>query len=93
MFKMLYGTNKNGSYKVWSVAVEGNKINISHGKMGGKQQTQEYSCSSSNLGKVSETSNEQRAILEAESRYKKQLDKGYRPSLDELDDLPLMAIP
>lgn len=92
MFKMLYGKDKKDGYKVWSIAVEGNKITISHGKMDGKQQTQEYSCSSRNLGKANETSPEQQAILEAESRYKKQLDKGYRPTLDELEDLPLMAM-
>lgn len=92
MYKMLYGKDKKDGYKVWSIAVEGNKITISHGKMDGKQQTQEYSCSSRNLGKVNETSPEQQAVLEAESRYKKQLDKGYRPTLDELEDLPLMAM-
>lgn len=92
MFKVLYGKDKKDGYKVWSVAVEGNKITISHGKMGGKQQTQEYSCSSRNLGKANETTPEQQALLEAESRYKKQIDKGYRPSLDELDDVPLLPM-
>lgn len=92
MFKMLYGTNKDGSYKVWSIAVDGNKITISHGKMDGKQTTKEELIYGKNLGRANETSNEQQALLEAESRYKKQLDKGYRPTLDELEDLPLMAM-
>lgn len=92
MFKMLYGTNKDGSYKVWSVAVEGNKIIISHGKMDGKQTTKEELIYGKNLGRANETSNEQQAILEAESRYKKQIDKGYRATLEDLEDLPLMAM-
>lgn len=89
---MLYGKDKKDGYKVWSIAVEGNKITISHGKMGGKQTTKEELIYGKNLGRANETSNEQQAVLEAESRYKKQLDKGYRPTLDELEDLPLMAM-
>lgn len=92
MFKTLYGTNKDKSFKVWCISVEGNRITINHGKLGGKQQTQEYSCSSRNLGKANETTPEQQALLEAESRYKNQLDKGYRPSLDELEDIPLLPL-
>lgn len=92
MFKTLYGTNKNGGYKVWSIAVEGNKLTISHGRMGGKQTTKEELIYGKNIGRANETSDEQQAILEAESRYKKQLDKGYRPTLEALEDLPLMAM-
>ena len=92
MYKMLYGKDKKDGYKVWSVAVDGNKITISHGKMGGKQTTKEELIYGKNIGRAHETGNEQQAILEAESRYKKQLDKGYRPTLDELEDLPLMAM-
>lgn len=92
MFKTLYGTNKDGSYKVWSIAVEGNIITISHGKLGGKQTSKDEVVYGKNIGRASETSPEQQAILEADSRYKKQLDKGYRPSLDELDDLPILPM-
>lgn len=92
MYKMLYGTNKDGSYKTWSIAVEGNKITISHGKMGGKQTLKEELVYGKNIGRANETSDEQQALLEAESRYKKQLDKGYRPSLDELDELDVLPM-
>ena len=50
MFKMLYGTNKDGSYKVWSIAVESNKIIISHGKLDGKQTTKEELIYGKNIG-------------------------------------------
>ena len=89
---MLYGKDKKDGYKVWSIAVEGNKITISHGKIDGKQTTKEELIYGKNLGRANETSNEQQALLEAESRYKKQLDKGYRPTLEALEDLPLMAM-
>lgn len=92
MLKILYGKDKKDGYKVWSIAVDGNKITISHGKMDGKQITKAELIYGKNLGRANETSDEQQALLEAESRYKKQLDKGYRPTLDELEDLPLMAM-
>lgn len=92
MFKMLYGKNKDGSHKVWSINVVDNKIIISHGKLGGKQIVKEELIYGKNIGRINETSNEQQAILEAESRYKKQRDKGYRPSLDELDELDVLPM-
>ena len=92
MFKTLYGTNKDGSYKVWSISVEGNTITISHGKLGGKQTSKDEVVCGKNIGRASETSPEQQALLEAQSRYKKQLDKGYRPTLDELDNLPILPM-
>lgn len=88
----LYKTNKLGKTQQISISAVGPKVITTWGIVGGKQQTQEYSCSSRNLGKANETTPEQQALLEAESRYKKQLDKGYRPSLDELDDVPLLPL-
>ena len=92
MFKTLYGKNKADSYKVWSVSVEGNTITISHGKFGGKATTKDEQIAGKNIGRANETSPEQQALLEAQSRYKKQLDKGYRPTLDELDNLPILPM-
>lgn len=92
MFKVLYGKDKKDGYKVWMVSAKDSVITITHGKMDGKLQEKTEVISGKNIGKANETAPEQQAILEAESRYKKQLDKGYRPTLDELEDLPLMAM-
>lgn len=92
MFKVLYGKDKKDGYKVWMVSAKDGVITITHGKVGGKLQEKTEVISGKNIGKANETTPEQQAVLEAESRYKKQLDKGYRPTLDELEDLPLMAM-
>ena len=42
-----------------------------------------------NIGKSNETSTFEQAILEAESRIKRKLDQNYRPTKEELDDLPI----
>ena len=52
MFKTLYGTNKDGSYKVWSISVEGNTITISHGKFGGKATTKDEQIAGKNIGRA-----------------------------------------
>jgi DNA ligase-1 len=90
--KQLFGLDKNGGYKVWSIAVQGNIILITHGKEGGKLQTKEESVYGKNLGRANETSDSQQAEFEAESRYKKQLDKGYREDKADLEELPLLPM-
>lgn len=61
---------------------------IIHGKEGGKMQTKVEAVPE---GKQGRTAAEQ-AAFEADSRYKKQIDKGYRPSRDELTELPLLPM-
>ena len=91
-FKTLYGKNKDGSFKVWSISVEGNKITITHGKENGKMQTKTEEIAGKNIGRSNETSPEQQALLEAQSRYKKQLDKGYREDKESLEDIKLLPM-
>jgi len=81
--KTLYGVDKNGGAKIWKVWTEGATIFVQHGKLGGKQQVKETVCKGKNQGRANETSPEQQAVLEAESKYRKQLDKYYKPTLEE----------
>lgn len=90
--KLLYGLDKSGKYKVWSIWTEGHELYIMHGSGNGKMQTKCENIQGKNVGRANETSPEQQAELEAESRYKKQLDKGYRPTKEELTDLPLLPM-
>ena len=78
--KLLYGLDKSGKYKVWSIWTEGPELYIMHGAENGKMQAKCEIVQGKNIGRSNETSPEQQAELEAESRYKKQLDKGYRPT-------------
>lgn len=91
----LFGLNKDKSYKTWSVCVKDGLngdayLIISSGKEGGKKvEKSEYFGYGS--GKQGRSALEQ-AINEANSRVKKNLDKGYRPTKEELTDLPVLAM-
>lgn len=90
----LFGLEKNGDVKVWSISVEDAfdesqaYLRITHGKMDGKL-TEKLEIIS--VGKQGRTPYEQ-AVSEAQSRVNKQLKKGYRETVEELTDLPIMAM-
>jgi len=82
--KTLYAANKDGSAQQWSVFVDGSTITVEYGKHNGKLQTKQTICESKNVGKVNETTPEQQATLEAESKYRDQIRKGYVESIDDV---------
>lgn len=90
--KILFGKDKKGGFKVWSICAQpcGHSaiITILHGKEGGKMQEKVESVQ---VGKQGRTPLEQ-AISQAEGKIKKQIDKGYRESKSELEELPLLAM-
>lgn len=94
----LLGLDKNGGYKEWSIEAREYvnsitdepevSLTIRHGKVGGKTTVkQEFNP----VGKQGRTSYEQ-AVLEARAKIKKQMDKGYRATVEELETLPLLAM-
>ncbi|WPJ20503.1 putative DNA ligase [Pseudomonas phage vB_PF_Y1-MI] len=99
MFEVnLFGKDKGGKYKVWSIEVreyldpvsqrDTVSLSIRHGQEGGKiTLKQEFDP----VGKQGRTSYEQ-ALLEAEARVKKQMDKGYRENKAELEELPVLPM-
>lgn len=99
MFEVnLFGKDKGGKYKVWSIEVreyldsvsqrDTVSLSIRHGQEGGKiTLKQEFDP----VGKQGRTSYEQ-AVLEAEARVKKQKDKGYRENKADLENLPVLAM-
>lgn len=91
----LYGKDKRDGLKSWVIEVlDGTgpevsaMIRITHGKLGGKQQVKTELVAE---GKQGRTPLEQ-AVLQAKARVKKQLDKGYRETVEELESLPLLAM-
>lgn len=98
MSTTLFGKEKNGDIKVWTIEVRAYvcpvdqvdtaSITIRHGKQGGKLTTKQEFVTEGKQGR----SVEQQAVLQAEARIKKQTDKGYRASVEELNDLPLLAM-
>lgn len=68
----LYGEDKKGGLKQWSVYVDGPTFIVEWGKLDGKLQTKSTTCKAKNVGKISETSADQQAIKEAEAKWEKQ---------------------
>ncbi|CUR44353.1 ATP-dependent DNA ligase [Pseudomonas phage VCM] len=95
MIKTLYGLDKKGGMKVWTIKVEQvfcdmpeAMITISHGKLGGKMTEKSESITE---GKQGRTVFEQ-ATLEARARIKKQEDKNYRENQADLENLDILAM-
>lgn len=90
--KTLYGLDKKDGCKVWSISTEGDELIITHGKEGGKMQTKREAIKGKNIGRANETTPAEQAELEAMSRWRKQIDKGYRETKAELTELPLLPM-
>lgn len=93
----LYGEPKNGKAKQWTVFVDGDKVVVQWGRVGGKLQEKVTVCTPKNIGKKNETSPEQQALLEAKAKWVKQHDnKLYRITVEEAsivgELLPMLAI-
>ena len=93
MLKTLYGLEKDGTIKVWTIAatdwLDGTaSITVTHGQENGKMQVKNTVITE---GKQKRTVFEQ-AVSEAQGKLKKQIDKGYRETKEELNDLPLLAM-
>lgn len=90
--KQMYGLEKNGSIKVWSITVDhadvGASLTICHGKEDGKLTTKVEVITE---GKQGRTTYEQ-ALLQANARIVKQTAKGYRENKNDLYRLPVIAM-
>ena len=87
MKKILYCVNKTGGVQQWSVWTEGDTVIVEHGKLDGKLQRKETVCTPKNQGRANETTPEQQAVLEAQSKWNKQYDKYYRETVEEAREL------
>jgi len=99
-FPKLYKKASTGKISEWEVFVEENNkghgvINVVHGYIDGKHQHDKKTVDKGkNEGKANETTPLQQALSEAESKWKKQKDKGYVETVEETDEivyLPMLA--
>lgn len=94
----LYSHSKNGKVKQWDISVVERQngilreqiviIQTSHGYVNGKKQLAEVEVTEGkNIGKANETVPWNQACFEAESKWKKQIDKGYTEvQLEEVEE-------
>lgn len=90
--RTLFGLDKKGGFKQWSVWTEGDVLFIEHGKVDRKLQLKKEKVEGKSKGRSNETTGEQQALLEAQSRLNKQFDKGYRENKDELGELEILPM-
>ena len=83
----LYKRTKTGKVQVWEIEVEDDKFRTTEGQLDGKMTTSEWTVSvGKNIGKSNETTPEQQALKEAQSRFDKKLKKKYFVNLEDIDD-------
>ena len=80
----IYAPNRDKSVQQWSVYVDGNIVIVEYGKLNGKLQTKKTVCESKNVGRSNETTPEEQAVLEAESKYRDQIRKGYVENVGDI---------
>jgi DNA ligase-1 len=94
-FLTLYIRDSKGKERQWSVRTEGADIIVSHGIVGGKITEKRTTAKGKNIGKSNETTPEQQAILEAQSKWNKQVDReDYHWDIDKagLQLRPMLAL-
>jgi DNA ligase-1 len=75
---LLFKLTSTGAVQTWSIGVDGNVIVIDHGQQGGKiQHSEETIKEGKNIGRSSETTPEEQALLEATSKWEAKIKKGY----------------
>jgi DNA ligase-1 len=82
-FPPLYTKTSAGKLQIWFVYTEGSSIVVTHGLIEGKKQSKTTVAKPKNVGRSNETTAEQQAILEAQSKWQHQLDRGYFQTKEE----------
>jgi DNA ligase 1 len=88
----LYARDSKGRIKIWSIETQLNSddtgtYTVSHGLVAGKRQSSPKTITvGKNLGKANETSPFDQACSEAQSKWNKQIDKGY---VEDINSIPL----
>lgn len=82
----LYKRTSKGALQEWTIVQEGNQFYTIEGQVDGKLTTSKPTiCAPKNVGKASETTGEQQALLEAQAKAKLKIDKGYVTDINEVD--------
>ena len=89
----LYKMDSSKKIRVWSITTEGDTYSVSHGALGGAQQSTLVTCEGKNIGRSNETTGESQAISEAQGLWNKQKDrKGYTVEIPTTQpNLPMLA--
>lgn len=94
MKQTLYKKSRSGKIQEWTIETEGPKFRTSEGYVNGAITTTAWTeVKGKSIGKANETSPEQQAVKEAEARVTKQLDKGWTPDVDKVEEAKVAISP
>ena len=84
---IIYKRTQTGATQQWQIIASGNTFWTVEGQVGGKMTTSMPTIvEGKNIGRSNETSEEEQAFKEAESRWKKKLEKGYFEDIKKIDN-------
>lgn len=82
----LFSRTSTGAVQSWEIEVQENRYRTISGQTDGKKVVTEWTvCESKNVGRANATSPEQQAEAEAQAKWQKKVDSGYRESVSEID--------
>jgi DNA ligase-1 len=88
--KKLFSRRSDGGIQQWEMEVEGDKYRAIVGKVGGSLVTAAWTTAKGkNIGRANETSPDQQAAAEAQARWQKKWDEGYRETEADLAGVTL----
>jgi len=83
----LYKRRSDGGAQQWTIEVDGNKYRTISGMVDGQLVTSEWTvCEGKSIGRANETTPEQQAMAEAQSKWQKKKDKSYHLDVDNVDN-------
>jgi len=95
MVNKLFRKDSKGKIRTLEITTRANLVVQVSGLLEGKKVTTESECLGKNIGRSNETTPEEQAVFEAESKYKKKLNEGYFKTQDEAENelvmLPMLA--
>ena len=97
MYKQtLYKRNSNQSIQEWTIIASGGKFMTIEGLVDGKKTPSKWTmCEAKNVGKISQTTPEQQAVKEAQSKMRSKVDEGYTADINNIDNMyrfkPMLA--
>jgi len=93
--KKLYKKDSKGKIRIWTIETDKQQLIEKSGIKDGNLVEHIKTCKGKNIGKSNETTPEEQAKLELESRYKSKLDEGYFKTVKEAQNnqvlLPMLA--
>jgi DNA ligase-1 len=89
----LYSRTNTGAIEQWTLEVEGERYRTLHGQVGGIiTETQWTIAKVKNAGRANQKTPDEQALLEAQSKWQKKVDKGYTESINDVDKISFIEV-